>query len=171
MFFHFFLLVGLKFFWGNVLTLFWMGFSGLLPDRGGTKKVPSLNLSYISYNDETWHSYTLPKKDPKNLLIRWHKLWVIVTSAFFHQDSANFAKSRNKDIDCILIALELDQKNRIIWGTVLVQVQQFKTDSRYQLLTLHQCGKRVKNKSQVFWGANFYDCRNYRWKTESPLPS
>ena len=23
-------------------------------------------LSLISYNDETWHSYTLPKKDPKN---------------------------------------------------------------------------------------------------------
>ena len=31
-------------------------------------KAPSLlNLSHISYNDETWHSYTLPKEDPKNL--------------------------------------------------------------------------------------------------------
>ena len=26
----------------------------------------SLNLSHISYIDETWHSYTLPKEDPKN---------------------------------------------------------------------------------------------------------
>ena len=24
-------------------------------------------LSHISYNDETWHSYTLPKEDPKNI--------------------------------------------------------------------------------------------------------
>ena len=22
---------------------------------------------HISFNDETWHSYTLPKKDPKNI--------------------------------------------------------------------------------------------------------
>ena len=22
---------------------------------------------HISYNDETWHSYTLPKEDPKNV--------------------------------------------------------------------------------------------------------
>ena len=24
-------------------------------------------LSHISYNDETWHSYTLPKENPKNI--------------------------------------------------------------------------------------------------------
>ena len=30
------------------------------------QKAPSLlHLSHISYNDETWHSYTLPKEDPK----------------------------------------------------------------------------------------------------------
>ena len=28
---------------------------------------PPLKLPHISYNDETWHSYTLPKKDPKNV--------------------------------------------------------------------------------------------------------
>ena len=27
--------------------------------------LPSENLSGISYNDETWHSYTLPSEDPK----------------------------------------------------------------------------------------------------------
>ena len=39
---------------------------GLLTD-GAVLKVlsPSLNLSHISYNDETWHNYTLPKEDPK----------------------------------------------------------------------------------------------------------
>ena len=31
---------------------------------GGGKKA---YLSHISYNDETWHSYTLPKGDPKNI--------------------------------------------------------------------------------------------------------
>ena len=38
----------------------------LLTD-GAVQKVPSssLNLSHISYNDETWHNYTLPKEDPK----------------------------------------------------------------------------------------------------------
>ena len=26
--------------------------------------------SHISYNNKTWHSYTLPRKDPKNIQIR-----------------------------------------------------------------------------------------------------
>ena len=35
------------------LTLFRMGLFGA--------------FSHISYNDKTWHSYTLPKEDPKTL--------------------------------------------------------------------------------------------------------
>ena len=31
----------------------------------GQKDSPSLNLSRISYNDETWHSYALPKEHTK----------------------------------------------------------------------------------------------------------
>ena len=47
-------------------------FLGLLTDGGGgggAKKAPSppLNLAHISYNDETWLSYTLHKEDPKNI--------------------------------------------------------------------------------------------------------
>ena len=38
------------------LTLFRMGFFG----------ADFSNLSHISYIDETWHSYTLPKEDPQN---------------------------------------------------------------------------------------------------------
>ena len=34
---------------------------------GGAKSSPPKNLSHISYKDETWHNYTLPKEDPKNL--------------------------------------------------------------------------------------------------------
>ena len=34
--------------------------------RGGGEGPPPKNLSHISHNDETWHSYSLPKEDPKN---------------------------------------------------------------------------------------------------------
>ena len=35
--------------------------------EGGDKKVPSLSkICLIYYIDETWHSYTLPKENPKN---------------------------------------------------------------------------------------------------------
>ena len=56
---------------------------------------------HISYNDKTWHSYTLPKEDQKNIWIMWHVPWVLLRSAFFHQKSASFAISEN--IDCILV--------------------------------------------------------------------
>ena len=46
------------------LTLFRMGIFGAAQDGEGegTKR-----LSHISYNDEIWHHYALPKKDPKNI--------------------------------------------------------------------------------------------------------
>ena len=36
---------------------------------GGAKRPPSLKsvTHIISYNDETWHSHTLPKEDPRNI--------------------------------------------------------------------------------------------------------
>ena len=34
---------------------------------GSQKGHPHKNLSHISYNDETWHNYTLPKEDSKNI--------------------------------------------------------------------------------------------------------
>ena len=39
-----------------------MGFLGLLMDGGVTDGAVTHIL-----NDETWHSYTLPKEDPKNI--------------------------------------------------------------------------------------------------------
>ena len=50
---------------------------------------------------------------------------------------------------------------------VLVEVQYFGTAFRYGLETLHQCGKRVKTKSQKVLRANSYVCRSYRGKTGS----
>ena len=32
----------------------------------GAERPPSLKSENISYNDKTWHGYTLPKEDPKN---------------------------------------------------------------------------------------------------------
>ena len=40
-------------------------------------------MSQISYNDKTWHGYTLPKIDPKNIWITWHTPWILLISAFF----------------------------------------------------------------------------------------
>ena len=65
-----------------------------------------LQISYLflySVEITCWHSYTLPKEDPKNIWITWHTPWVLLTSVFFHRKPANFAISKNTDIDCILI--------------------------------------------------------------------
>ena len=35
--------------------------------RGAKRPSPPSNLSHISYNDETSHTYTLPKEDPENI--------------------------------------------------------------------------------------------------------
>ena len=43
--------------------LFW-GYSQM---TRGQKGSTSWNLSHISCNDETWHSYTLPEENPKNI--------------------------------------------------------------------------------------------------------
>ena len=63
------------------------------------KTPPSLKSSHITYNDETWHSYTLPKENPK-----------IYESLEIPQISADisifFARSQQillyQEIDCVL---------------------------------------------------------------------
>ena len=92
----------LSFLWIKTpLNLYRMGFPGLFTDGwgGGQKGPPLPKICHkISYNDDTWHRYALPKKDSKNVGIRWCTPWVPVT-AFFHQKSTNFAISRNTYID------------------------------------------------------------------------
>ena len=51
----------------------------------------------------------LPKGDPKDILITSNSPWVQLTSGFFHRKLANFAISRNTDIDC------LDKNYNIVW--------------------------------------------------------
>ena len=90
----------------STLTLFRMGFFGAVHGWGVGGGGVVVELSHISYSDETWHSwhsYTLPKDDPKNIWILWQTPWVLPTSAFFQRKPANFVISRNTDIDCILI--------------------------------------------------------------------
>ena len=89
------------------LTYSGWAFSGLFTDERESKKTPPpppLPKICHSYSRMMkFGSYTLAKEDPKNIWITWHTSWVLLTSAFFHRKSANFAISRNTDIDCILI--------------------------------------------------------------------
>ena len=48
-----------------ILSLFRMGIFGAAHGGGGRANL----LRRISYNYETWHSYTLSKEDPKNISI------------------------------------------------------------------------------------------------------
>ena len=41
--------------------------SGFLTDGEDQKDLPSLKSVTHTYNDETWHSYTLPKEDMKKI--------------------------------------------------------------------------------------------------------
>ena len=52
-------------------------FRSCSPMGGKKSPLPPENLLRISYNDETWHSYTLPKEDPKIIWILWHSPWSI----------------------------------------------------------------------------------------------
>ena len=47
----------------------------------------------------------------------------------------------------------------------MVQAQELGTGTKYKLEVLHQCGKKVKTKSQKVLGANSYVCESYRGKT------
>ena len=81
-----------------------MDFLGLLMDGGGKKALSLKSVTlWIFYNDETWNGYTLPKEDPKYMWITWHISWVLLASSFFYWKLANFAISRNTDIDWIFI--------------------------------------------------------------------
>ena len=66
----------------KIKELYWLYsgwvFSGLLTN--GQKGHHLQNLSHISYKDEPWQSYTLPKADPKNIWNRLHTSWVLLTS-------------------------------------------------------------------------------------------
>ena len=64
----------------------------------GAKRFP---LTKMSHNDETSHSYALPKEDTKNIIITWNSLWVLLASVFFNWKLSNFAISKNTDIVCI----------------------------------------------------------------------
>ena len=49
---------------------------------GAKRPSPPYDLPQISCSDETLHSYTLPKEDPKTIWITWHTPSVLLISAF-----------------------------------------------------------------------------------------
>ena len=71
--------------------------------RGGGKKCPSLKS--VTHILQWWNLaqlYLSQRKSKKYMNHVTHP-WVLLTSVFFHRESANFDISRNTDIDCILI--------------------------------------------------------------------
>ena len=95
-----------------------MGFFGAahwLDGGGEVKKPPPYDLSDISYNDKTWHSYTLLKEIPKTIWIRWHIPWVLLISVFNKGNSINFVISRNTDID-FLESSTILLIDMVFWG-------------------------------------------------------
>ena len=70
---------------------------------GGAKRTPLPKICHTYPTMMKLGNCTLRKEVPKNTWITWHKPWVLLTSAFLHWKSADFALSRNTDIDCILI--------------------------------------------------------------------
>ena len=62
--FHLVLLIGFV-----PLTLFRIGFFGTAHQKDPTPSPKFVTHIHISYNNETFYSYTLPKEDPKNIQI------------------------------------------------------------------------------------------------------
>ena len=84
------------------LTLFRMGFFGLLTDGVGGAKRPSLPKVCQTYPTVVKLGTVI------RYLKKFQKLdesddtpWVLLASAFFYRKSANFAISRNTDVDSI----------------------------------------------------------------------
>ena len=75
----------------------------MLMDGESAKKAHLLKFCHTYPITMKVGSYTLPKKDLKNIWIMWHTPWLLLTSAIFHRKSSNLAISRNKCIDCILM--------------------------------------------------------------------
>ena len=78
-------------------------FRGCSRMAGGQKGPPSLRS--VTHIRQWWKlaQLYLTRRRSKKYMNHVTHPWVLLTSAFFHQKSANFAISRNTDIDCILI--------------------------------------------------------------------
>ena len=57
----------------------------------GPPSPPPENLSDISYNIETWYSYTLPTVDPKNILNHMANLFISAEISILSPEISNFA--------------------------------------------------------------------------------
>ena len=174
-------------------------------------------MSHISYNDETWHSYTLSKEDPKNVkhplssagisifspeisnfcYIKKYRYRLYFNSQFlillsFFESSKVVSINTvvtlmmsaqafwNKGYDVIVFVNDVTNKilsrdsnytaDVVMWPKFgyysnFYERSYLKTDTRYGLEFLHQCGKSIKTESQKVLGTNSYVCRSYRGKT------
>ena len=57
-------------------------------------EAPPENMSHISYNDENWHSYTLPIADQKNILNYMAHLLIFAEISIFSPEITKFCYTK-----------------------------------------------------------------------------
>ena len=78
-----------------ILTLFMMGSLEALMDEIA-KMLPFPKICNISYNDETWHRYTLPKpKEDQKIIINVTHLLSFADTGIFSPETSNFYYIKN----------------------------------------------------------------------------
>ena len=108
-------------FWNHkeyvILPLFRMGLFGTAHRLGVVGKGLPLPKTFHTYPTITNLGTIIPyqKKVQKNVWTMRHTPSVLLTSTFFHWKSANFAVSRNTDIDCILQIYIISDSFNLFW--------------------------------------------------------
>ena len=81
-----------------------MDLSGVVLGWGGGKKaLPTYDLSHMSHNDETLHSYTSPMEDQKKFINHMTHSLSSVDISIFYQKLAIFGVSQNAAKNCVLV--------------------------------------------------------------------
>ena len=125
---------------------------GLLTDGETKKAPPPQNLLGISYDNETWSSYILPKEDPNNIWITWHIPWALLTSAFFQRKSANFSMSRNTDFGTLfLILLTFFKSFNIVLINIvtILKIKVFWNEGHDVIIFLNDISNKIYHLTQI----------------------
>ena len=126
--------------------------------RIGRKGPSSLNLSHISYNDETWHIYTLTKEDLKTYKSRdrplefcWHHRFLPEISNFFWYKISNLfifvsvCKGCFKNMVAILIV-----SDRTLTALGLLIMQVFWNKVYYVIIFIHDVINKNVSRNSIY---------------------
>ena len=121
---------------------------GLLTDGRGQKGRPISKISHTSYNDETRHSYALPKKYPKNTRIAWTTSWVLLTSAFFTRNQSLLLYQETKTNIALSYTISVSFHNFVSLRFLLIdEISTLMISAKLATLSLL--------KIQVFWSKGY----------------